>query len=244
MPNPKLSVNINKIALLRNSRGQNKPDLLVAIDKILKIGGDGITVHPRMDQRHILFGDPAVIAHHLAQNHPGVEFNIECENHPFLIDMVEKIRPAQCTLVPVDPGEVTSSHGWDLPRQSKSLKNTVRRLKQAGIRVSVFMDPIPTMMQAACDLGVDRIEIYTGPYANAWGTSDFTREKAAVWETATEAARLGLGVNAGHDLNHHNLSGLAGLTALNEVSIGHAIVVRALDVGLPAAIAELKAALQ
>ena len=106
------------------------------------------------------------------------------------------------------------------------------------------MNPIPENMQAAADLGVDRIEIYTGPYAEAWNTADFAQARAAIWDTATEAARLGLGVNAGHDLNHHNLSGLAGLTALNEISIGHAIVVRALDVGIPTAIAELKAALQ
>ena len=213
-------------------------------DRILAAGGDGITVHPRMDQRHILFSDPAVIAQHLHHNHPDVEFNIECENHPFLIDMVEQLKPAQCTLVPVDPGEVTSSHGWDLPRQSQQLEDSVTRLKKCGTRVSIFMNPIPENMQAAADLGVDRIEIYTGPYAEAWNTADFAQARAAIWDTATEAARLGLGVNAGHDLNHHNLSGLAGLTALNEISIGHAIVVRALDVGIPTAIAELKAALQ
>jgi pyridoxine 5-phosphate synthase len=241
---PKLSVNINKIALLRNSRGQNQPNLLEAIDLVLAAGADGITVHPRMDQRHILFSDPPLITKHLRENHPNVELNIECEDHPFLIEMVEQLKPAQCTLVPVDPGETTSSHGWDLPRQSRRLKDTVSRLQKCGVRVSIFVNPIPAMMQAAHDLGVDRIEIYTGPYADAWNTPNFSKEQTALWDTATEAARLGLGVNAGHDLDRHNLGGLTGLTALDEVSIGHAIVVRALHIGVPAAIAELKTALQ
>ena len=151
----KLSVNVNKYALLRNSRGHNAPDLCACVDTVLAAGAHGITVHPRLDQRHIQFTDVPAISQHLRENHPEIEYNIECENDPQLIEMVLGLRPAQCTLVPVTPGEVTSDHGWDLPAQSAELRESVRRLQAARIRVSIFMDCVPENMAHAAALGVD-----------------------------------------------------------------------------------------
>ena len=238
-----LSVNINKYALLRNSRGHNNPDLLRSLDTCLAAGAHGITIHPRLDQRHIRFDDVARIADHMAANHPGVELNIECEDHPFILEMVHTIRPAQCTLVPVTPGEVTSDHGWDLPRQSDRLRPTVSRLKSRGIRVSIFMDCEPQSMVLAAEIGVDRVELYTGPYAWAWGTPEQEHETARILATGRAAAAVGLGINAGHDLDATNLLGLRALTELDEVSIGHAQICRALEVGTTQSIGELLAAL-
>jgi pyridoxine 5-phosphate synthase len=238
-----LSVNINKYALLRNSRGHNSPDLLAALDTCLAAGAHGITIHPRLDQRHIRFTDVSEIAAHMAERHPGVELNIECEDHPFILELVHQLRPAQCTLVPVTPGEVTSDHGWDLPRQTSRLRPTVERLKAAGIRVSIFMDCEPDAMAAAAALGVDRVELYTGPYAWAWGTAEQAEQTARILATGRAAAAAGLGVNAGHDLDRFNLLGLQEMTELDEVSIGHAQICRALEVGTTTSVGELLAAL-
>ena len=179
----------------------------------------------------------------MRQKHPGVELNIECENHPQLIEMVLRERPAQCTLVPVTPGEVTSDHGWNLPTQASSLRPTVERLREANIRVSIFMDCSAEDMVHAADLGVDRVELYTGPYAWAWGTDAQASETDRLWQAARAAHAAGLGVNAGHDLDRHNLVGLTGLDALLEVSIGHAQVCRALEVGTRQSVSELLTAL-
>jgi len=238
-----LSVNVNKYALLRNSRGHNNPDLLVAIDTCLAAGSHGITIHPRRDERHIRMDDVPLVAAHLRHHHPGVELNIECENHPSLIEMVLEIRPAQCTLVPVTPGEVTSDHGWDLPREADALRPTVEALKNAGIRVSIFMDCEPSAMTAAATTGVDRVELYTGPYAWAWGTDQQSAQTDRIWKTTAAAKKLGLGINAGHDLDRHNLVDIAAMPGLDEVSIGHAQICRALDVGTRQSIGELLAAL-
>ena len=238
-----LSVNINKYALLRNSRGHNNPDLLASLDTCLAAGAHGITIHPRLDQRHIRFDDVDAIATHMAQNHPGVELNIECEDHPFILEKVLDIQPAQCTLVPVTPGEVTSDHGWDLPRQSARLRPTVQRLKEAGIRVSIFMDCEPQIMAHAAEVGVDRVELYTGPYAWAWGRDSQAEQTARILETGRAASAAGLGINAGHDLDADNLIGLRAMQALDEVSIGHAQICRALQIGTTASIGELLAAL-
>ena len=239
----KLSVNVNKYALLRNSRGHDAPNLLWACDTAIAAGCHGITVHPRLDQRHVRFDDVPVVREHLAAHHPGIEFNIECENHPDLIDMVVELRPEQCTLVPVTPGEVTSDHGWDLPREAGALAPTVQRLRQAQVRVSVFMDCEPEHMVRAAAVGVDRVELYTGPYAWAWGTLQQTVETARLRDSVAAAVAAGLGVNAGHDLDRHNLEGIADAVGLDEVSIGHAQICRALEVGTTRAVQELLVAL-
>ncbi len=238
-----LSVNINKYALLRNSRGHDVPNLLNVCDIVLAAGAHGITVHPRRDERHIHLADVPELAAYLAKQHPGVEFNVECEAHPDLIDLVLSVRPHQCTLVPVTPGEVTSDHGWDPHADADALRPVVARLKDAGVRVSCFADP-GADMDAFAALGIDRVELYTGPYAWAWGTGAQEAERQILLDTAAAAVRAGLGVNAGHDLDRHNLVGLQGCPGLLEVSIGHASICRALEVGTTQAVQELLHALR
>lgn len=238
-----LSVNVNKVALLRNSRGHDVPNLGRAVDLVLASGADGITIHPRRDQRHIRYDDIVPMKQHLDAHHPGVELNIECENHPEIVERVLAVQPAQCTLVPVRPGEVTSDHGYRFPEDHDTLVPTVRALKDRGIRVSIFMECEPSQMQAAADAGVDRVELYTGPYAWAWGTPDQDTWVHRMQETAEAAVAAGLRLNAGHDLDRHNLTALAHLPGLHEVSIGHAVISRALEVGYPTAIRELLMAL-
>jgi len=238
----KLSVNINKYALVRNSRGQDTPNLLWAVDTCLAAGAHGITVHPRLDQRHIRFDDVPRVASHLRARHPGVEYNIECEDAPQAIELVLAVRPDQCTLVPVRPGEVTSDHGYregDVER----LRPTVSRLKQAGIRVSLFVDCEPAEVRALAATGADRVELYTGPYAHAYGQSEQEAATRAVHQSAAAAQAVGLGLNAGHDLDRHNLGAISGAVGLCEVSIGHAHICRALEVGSAQSIRELLQAL-
>ena len=239
----RLSINVNKYALLRNSRGHDTPNLLWAVDAAIAAGAHGITVHPRLDQRHVRFDDVPVVARHLRDRHPEVEFNIECELHPALLDMVVEVAPAQCTLVPVTPGEVTSDHGWDPIADAAALRGAALRLRDAGIRVSCFADCDPSVMPAFADLGIDRVELYTGPYAWAWGSERQHHEQARVLGSAAAAVAAGLGVNAGHDLDRYNLRGLHGCPGLLEVSIGHASICRALEVGTHQAVQELLAAL-
>lgn len=240
-----LSVNINKYALLRNSRGRNTPDLLRAADLCLAAGAHGITVHPRLDERHVRIDDLAPLHAHLAAHHPGVELNVECAADPRIVDRVVALRPAQCTLVPVRPGEVTSDHGWDLPAEAAALRPSVTALRAAGIRVSLFMEAAASdaALAAARALGADRVELYTGPFAWAWGSPAAAAETAACFAFAARAAAAGLALNAGHDLDRHNLPALAALPGLAEVSIGHAQIVRALDVGTTQSVRELLAAL-
>jgi pyridoxine 5-phosphate synthase len=239
----KLSVNINKYALLRNSRGHDTPNLPSVVDAVLSAGAEGITVHPRRDQRHIRLDDVPVIAEHLRARYPGIELNVECEDAPFLLDLVERVRADQCTLVPVTPGEVTSDHGFtasDVPRLTAS----VSRLKAAGVRVSLFVDCQPEQVRALSQTGADRVELYTGPYAWAWGTPEQAERTRQVWESGAAAHEVGLGINAGHDLDRHNLAGIRDLSGLLEVSIGHAQVCRALEVGTTQSVRELLVALR
>ncbi|MFT5460850.1 MAG: pyridoxine 5-phosphate synthase [Myxococcota bacterium] len=243
MTTPLLSVNINKFALVRNSRGRDAPNLLRAADSMLAAGAHGITIHPRMDQRHVRFDDVLPLARHMSQHHPQVELNIECEDHPGLIDLVIEADPAQCTLVPVSPGEVTSDHGWTLPRQLERLRPTVDRLRRRGIRVSLFAECDPQAMPHFAATGAQRVELYTGPYAWAWGTDTQDIEVQRVAATTAAARAVGLGVNAGHDLDRHNLAGLRDMTGVDEVSIGHALVCRALEVGGRQSVQELISAL-
>jgi pyridoxine 5-phosphate synthase len=238
----KLSVNINKYALIRNSRGHDAPSLPWAVDRCLEAGAHGITVHPRSDQRHVRFSDVPILAAHLRAHHAGIEFNVECEDAPAIIDLVLEVRPAQCTLVPVTPGEVTSDHGYravDVPR----LIPTVKRLRDAGIRVSLFVDCDPREVRALADTGADRVELYTGPYAQAYGTPQGDAATRALYDSAAAAREVGLGLNAGHDLDRHNLAGIRDVVGLCEVSIGHAHICRALEVGTAQSVRELLSAL-
>ena len=243
MSRPLLSVNINKYALLRNSRGRDVPNLLEAAALCLDAGAHGITVHPRRDERHVHLADVPILANYLREQHPSAEFNVECENHPALIELVLAVRPDQCTLVPVTPGEVTSDHGWQPDVDGEALQPVLHALRQAGIRSSGFLDCEPGLCAGMKACGFDRVELYTGPYAWAWGTPDASHERARVFATAEAAASAGLGLNAGHDLDRHNLAGLEGLPGLSEVSIGHAQICRALEVGTNTSVRELLTAL-
>ena len=225
----KLSVNVNKFALLRNSRDTNYPDLIRMAGRAIGAGAHGITVHPRPDQRHIRYSDvPEIRA---LTSEQGVEFNIEGNPVPEFLDLVMSSPPEQCTLVPDAIDQLTSDHGWDLLQHGASLTPIIKRLQGAGIRVSLFMDPDLKGMELAKSAGADRVELYTEPYARAFGSA--TGE--AVWSRYDAAARhateIGLGVNAGHDLNLDNLPRFLTISGISEVSIGHAIVVESFDFG-------------
>jgi len=227
----RLSVNVNKVALLRNSRPLNVPSVERIACLALDAGAQGITVHPRPDARHIRERDVGVLLK-LARAR-GVEFNIEGNPFHQLMDVVRAARPDQCTLVPDDPGAATSDHGWDLDRHRDRLLPVIAELRGLGVRVSLFMDADVRAMPAARAVGADRVELYTEPYARAFGTgaqdAALLRYKAA----ATAAIRNGLGVNAGHDLNRENLPlFLRSVPDVLEVSIGHALVSDALEFGM------------
>jgi pyridoxine 5-phosphate synthase len=228
-----LSVNINKVATLRNSRGGNVPDLLEATRVILGAGARGITIHPRADERHIRGSDVTQLAELLEPLRDEVEFNIEGDPRPQLMDLVCAVRPHQCTLVPVRPGEVTSEAGWDRAHGSE-LPAVVARLNAAGVRVSLFVDPKEAPIRWASELGVQRIELYTEPFARAFSQGPKAGQQSFVQyaSCAELATSLGLGVNAGHDLDLDNLPLFRTLPGLAEVSIGHALISRALYFGL------------
>jgi pyridoxine 5-phosphate synthase len=223
----RLSVNINKIALIRNSRGSNQPDLVKVAQDCEEFGAQGITVHPRPDQRHIRYDDIALLKEVVT-----TEFNIEGYPSDDFLNLVLKNKPHQCTLVPDLPSALTSDNGWDTIHHKNKLRPVIQKLQDAGIRVSLFIDPIKERLYAAKELGTERIEFYTGPYAH-----DFTKDKnIAVLPFATAAQvchELDLGVNAGHDLNLDNLTFFKeNVPHLMEVSIGHALVCDSLYYGL------------
>jgi len=236
----KLSVNVNKVATLRNARGGREPDLLEAVDVCIAAGVPGITVHPRADRRHITPEDVRAIAQALRGRPAKIEYNIEGDPRSDFLDLVEEVRPDQCTLVPVAAGEVTSQAGWQPGPQADELPAAIRRLHAAGVRVSVFVDASPDPIRWAASVGADRVELYTEPFARAFERGvDAARPSFAVYaETATLAHALGLGVNAGHDLDLANLAIFRDLPFLDEVSIGHAIVSRALFMGLSTVVGE------
>lgn len=243
----RLSVNVNKVATLRNSRGGAVPSVTDAVATCLDAGAPGVTVHPRADERHIRRADVVAIADQLAKRGArtrGVEFNIEGDPRADLIDMVVEVRPDQCTLVPVQAGEITSQAGWPPETGAAVLAQAVARLKQAGVRVSLFIDPTPAAVRWAASAGADRVELYTEPFARAYEAGGDVRR--ASFETYVAAARLahdvGLGVNAGHDLDLENLTLFRTLPHLDEVSIGHALIGRALWVGLDRVVREYLAA--
>ncbi len=241
----KLSVNVNKVATLRNSRGGEMPRVLQAVDVCLSAGVPGITVHPRADRRHITPTDVRDIARKLA-SHPGVEFNIEGDPRADLLTLVHEVRPTQCTLVPVLPGEITSQAGWPADTPVEDLADAIGRLRSDGIRVSMFVDAELESAKWAARLGADRIEIYTEPFAKAFERGVQTEIDAkfgACVATARLAHSLGLGVNAGHDLSLENLVLFRTLPHLDEVSIGHALMSHALFVGLERAVRDYLAVL-
>jgi pyridoxine 5-phosphate synthase len=227
----KLSVNVNKVATLRNSRGGDNPSLTRLAKIALDTGAHGITVHPRPDQRHIRPGDVGELAEMLKQ-YPNAEFNIEGNPFHEYMAYAERYRPTQCTLVPDSPEASTSDHGWDLRRDSERLKPVVEKLKTLGCRISIFMDPQPEAMNLAARLGIDRVELYTAPYAEHFAAGDRAAAESYA-AAARRAGELGLGVNAGHDLNLQNLrSFLQAVPNVLEVSIGHALIADALEFGL------------
>ncbi|MGI6074085.1 MAG: pyridoxine 5'-phosphate synthase [Fermentimonas sp.] len=223
----KLSVNINKIATLRNSRGGNIPNVVqVAVDCQL-FGAEGITVHPRPDERHIRYSDVYDL-----QSKVTTEFNIEGNPTPEFINLIEKIRPAQATLVPDAIDALTSNAGWDTITYKDFLTEVVNKFQSIGVRTSIFVDPVPEIIKMASQIGADRIELYTGPYAKNYQKDKEEAVRPFV-EAATLAKNLGLGVNAGHDLNLENLSYLSeNIPWLKEVSIGHSLISDALYLGL------------
>jgi pyridoxine 5-phosphate synthase len=242
----RLSVNVNKVATLRNSRGGREPRVLDAVNVCLAAGVQGITVHPRADRRHITPDDVREIAGVLKGRRPSVEFNIEGDPRPDLIALVHEVVPDQCTLVPVRPGEVTSQAGWVRGPDTDSLPGVIAEMKARGVRVSVFVDPQPEAIHLARDLGADRVELYTEPFARAFeeGTDAARQSLARYVDAARQAHGLGLGVNAGHDLDLTNLVQFRRLPHLDEVSIGHAIMSRALFVGLETVLREYLTVLQ
>jgi pyridoxine 5-phosphate synthase len=236
----RLSVNVNKIATLRNSRGGRLPSVLEAVDVCVAAGAPGITVHPRADQRHITADDVRAIARKLRGEYPGVEYNIEGDPRPELLDLVEEVRPDQCTLVPVRPGEITSEAGWRPGPETDRLPEVIARLWRSGVRISVFVDARVEAIALASSTGAHRVELYTEPFARAFerGRADGERSFATFVEAANAAHLMGLGVNAGHDLDLENLTLFRELPWLDEVSIGHAIISRAVFVGLSTVVKE------
>jgi len=231
----RLSVNLNKIALLRNARDIGIPSVVESTRTVLNAGAYGVTVHPRPDERHIRYSDVYELSELLASEFPEAEFNIE--GNPFTgryIEIVSQVKPDQATLVPDDPAQVTSDHGWDARANQDRLKPVIGQLKELGIRVSLFMDPDPEGIKHAGQAGADRVELYTEPYARAFRQGRHVEEVLAEYAHAARAAQeLGLGVNAGHDLNLNNLGKfLDTVPGVLEVSIGHALIAEALEAGL------------
>lgn len=229
----KLSVNINKFATIRNSRGGNNPDVLKAALDAERFGADGVTVHPRPDERHIRYDDVRLISPALK-----TEFNIEgnCREQSF-VNLVLEVKPDQVTLVPDATGQLTSDHGWDTIKHQSYLQEMISQFKSAGIRTSIFVDPIPEMIQAAALTGTDRIELYTEGYAKGFAVGQANQAVAPYLHAAIIARELGLGINAGHDLDLKNLRFLIQtIPWIDEVSIGHALICDALYYGFENAI--------
>lgn len=226
-----LSVNINKVALLRNSRSLEVPSLQRAVKAILEAGAQGITIHPRPDERHIRSADVGVLAE-ILKSWPHVEFNIEGNPFHNLMAHVLAVRPHQATFVPDDVAQSTSDHGWRFPEDIERLTPLVAQAQALGVRVSLFVDPVAEIMPLARQTGADRIELYTESYARAHGTVQQEQVLSQYVQAAQAAIAVGLGVNAGHDLNQENLTDfLRAVPGVDEVSIGHALIADALEAG-------------
>jgi pyridoxine 5-phosphate synthase len=236
----KLSINVNKVATIRNSRGGTVPSVLEAVKVCVDAGAPGITVHPRADSRHITKADVHEIAAWLRPMTGRVEFNIEGDPRPELLELIRTVKPDQCTLVPVQPGEITSQAGWSADTPRDTITRVVADVRSAGVRVSLFVDPQERPIRWAAEMGADRVELYTEPFARAFERGEpHARESFATYTRAAELAHsLGLGVNAGHDLDLDNLVVFRRLPYLDEVSIGHALISHALFVGLAQSVRE------
>jgi pyridoxine 5-phosphate synthase len=242
----RLSVNVNKVATLRNSRGGHEPSVIEAVRVVVEEGARGITVHPRADERHITPADVRAIAACLQPLRDRVEYNVEGDPRPGLLALVHEVTPHQCTLVPVRPGEITSQAGWPADTPQAELTAVIRDLSSAGVRVSLFVDPDRDAVAMARDLGAHRVELYTEPFARAFerGAEAAAGSMARYAAVAQFAHACGLGVNAGHDLDLANLVLFRTLPHLEEVSIGHALMSRALFAGLRVAVQEYRAAVE
>ena len=239
-----LSVNVNKVALLRNSRHLGIPSVTRAARLCLQAGADGITIHPRPDERHIRASDVGELAA-LMQEWPDREFNIEGNPFHNLMAHVRAVRPHQVTFVPDSEGQFTSDHGWTFPQDAERLRPLIADCQALGVRVSLFMDPLPAQMAAACAVGADRVELYTEPYAAAWGTPRQSEQLQRYAAAARAALDVGLGLNAGHDLNRENLPAFVKtVPGLQEVSIGHALIADALEMGYAATVQAYQACLR
>ena len=241
-----LSINLNKISLLRNSREGNYPNIVKHAKVCIEHGADGITVHPRPDQRHIRPKDVRDLAE-LVRSQPNLEFNVEgnpfapaLADYPGFLELVEETNPDQCTLVPDTDSQLTSDHGFDLHSSGEALYPIIQRLKNQGMRVSLFMDPDLEQIDLAAKVGADRIELYTGPYAASWGTDSLETIFQQHLKAAQLATSLGMGVNAGHDLNLDNLAKFSSIPNLLEVSIGHAFIVDSLSMGMASTVQAYK----
>lgn len=231
-----LSVNLNKVALVRNTRSLGIPSVVRAATLCLQAGAHGITVHPRPDGRHIRSGDVTDL-HQLLKAWPRAEYNIEGNPFHNLMEFVREVRPHQCTFVPDAEGQSTSDHGWNLDADGERLKPLIAEAKALGVRVSLFMDPVPQAMAAARAVGADRVELYTESYARAFGSAASRPLLQAYAQAARAAQAAGLGVNAGHDLNRENLTEfLLHVPEVQEVSIGHALISDALELGYAATV--------
>jgi pyridoxine 5-phosphate synthase len=236
-----LSVNLNRVALLRNSRPLDIPNVVQAATRVLQAGAQGITIHPRPDQRHIRTQDVFDLAA-LMRQWPQAEFNVEGNPHHNLMDLMRQLSaqgmcPQQCTFVPDSAEQATSDHGWRFPQDAAALRPLIAEVHAMGARVSLFMDPEPQAMAAVREVGADRVEIYTESYARAHGTAAQAEVLAGYTATARAALVAGLGINAGHDLNRLNLAEfLMAVPGVQEVSIGHALMADAIELGLSASV--------
>ncbi len=227
-----LSVNLNKIALLRNSRGRDYPNVIEYGKKLINLGVHGLTVHPRQDERHATRKDTRELAQ-LCRLYPSVEFNVEGYPSAEFMQLIAETKPDQCTLVPDSPDQLTSDHGWDLTIHFDWLCSLAKELKQLGVRSSLFIDPEVEQIKLASQTGVDRIELYTEAYANAYMSGGHFKNTLNQYKIAAMTAQsLGLGVNAGHDLDLQNLTDFLTIDGVLEVSIGHALTVESLDLGV------------
>lgn len=235
-----LSVNLNKIALLRNSRGRDYPNVVAYAKRFIELGVDGITVHPRPDERHIKRQDVYDLAE-LLQNYPHIEFNIEGNPDAEFLQLIEQVRPTQCTLVPDSVNQLTSDHGFDVAAEQDRLRVVSEQLKNWQIRSAIFMDPVADAMPAVAQLGFNRIELYTESYAKSFASE----QQQSVWDeyqlAAKSAQAVNLGVNAGHDLNLENLQQFLQIETILEVSIGHALTIECIDMGIESVVQQYKA---
>ena len=241
-----LSINLNKIGLIRNSREGNYPDILEHAKVCIENGADGITIHPRPDQRHIRPDDVRQLAK-LVRSNTEIELNVEGnpfakaeQGYPGFMELVEETKPDQCTLVPDSSDQLTSDHGFDIKSYANDLAPIISRLKNLDVRVSLFMDPDIEQIKLAAELGIDRIELYTGPYAAAWGSESLEPIFLCHQQAASLCKSLDIGVNAGHDLNLKNLHRFASIENLLEVSIGHAFIVDSISMGMASAVKAYK----